>query len=650
MDVKQITELEALMNDFYGSDATVSQSARDELINYGRDLIRANQLEDYQALMDVCASVIADKGIDVTPAERVVIGGRAQEGSLTPAPIQLMRDFEEQARTELGELTEGADAVRQTREIVEKLASVLSRQREIIEKIQRDPSSIEKFVAAIDRNNELSQKQIANEEDRLKHFREYFPDEDAISTINPTNSTYKLSQYDKVHRADMQVQLLEDLKTTIAELEANEAERAKFQANLEDPENPDPDARDNIAACERKAKALKEKISKIGPDGRETGLIQRLKDFGLDPKYVAKLDIDKAESYTDKGVRIGDILKDVRKDRATAYAQMAKTVVETLDAKGVVDPNSSKYPESKRTALRAKIANLLGGDSKKSGPSFGEEEGLSEEELEASRKALKDYVEYVKQDIQKTQDRIDEYESAIEFRNETKAEIERQREAMLDETIVVGEGDDARRVVARDQIEADAQAQAEHEFRNPGRNGFTRFWRNVGFFFTHGFRSRDRMIAERAESLIEANSERHIQERRDAQVASARAEGDRARRSLNGIETISREARNDESVHSAAHNAAANITKENILSGKGNRAVDRAETVTAGDLSDMGYDIALQRWRNGEMSQADFDRILKEHLENPDRKDRYVSPDETKGYKKAPEYRNPEHPEGPDRD
>ena len=45
------------------------------------------------------------------------------------------------------------------------------------------------------------------------------------------------------------------------------------------------------------------------------------------------------------------------------------------------------------------------------------------------------------------------------------------------------------------------------------------------------------------------------------------------------------------------------------------------------------------------MTQSEFDRILKEHLENPDRKDRYAEPDETKGYTKKPEYRNPEEPD-----
>ena len=663
MDVKRRPELEAIMKDFYEGDSTVSQNARDELITYGRDLIRAGQLEDYQDLMNVCANVIADRGIDVTPVRRDMQGNRPVEKSDVPAPIALMRKFEEQARTELGELTEGAVTITQTREIVEKLATVLSRQREIIEKIQKNPASVEKFVAAIDKNNELSQKQIGIEQDRLKHFREYFPDTDSLSTINPNGDTYKLSQYDKVHRADMQVQLLEDLKTTINELNMVETERAAFQAALTDPINPDPDAQRNIEACERKAKTLKEKITKVGEDGRETGILQRLRDFGLESKYFTKIDIDRVESYADKGTRVDEILKDVKKDRAEVYSEMAKTVLETLDAKGVVDQNSTKYPPSRLAELRAKVANIANSSSKKDGPDFDDGEELSEEELESARLAVKNYVKYVKDDIQKTQDRIEEFEDAIEFRNEAKEEVEKQREAVrksqeeadrlrrtpvtdderdewLNDTVTVGEGDSERSVVAKDEIERVSNAKAQRQYANKGKFAFTRFFRDVGFFFRHGFKTRNRMISEKAESLIEQNTNQYIRDRRKDQIDQIVEEGDVANRKLAQIEKISKDARNDASVHSAAHNAAANITDENILSGENNRNVKRAENSTAQDLSNMGYDIALQKWRNGDMTQADFDRILKEHLENPDRRDRYAKPDETKGYTRTPEYRN----------
>lgn len=649
MDVKQRTELDALMNDFYGTDAARSQAARDELINYGEGLIRANQLDDYQALITACAGIIADKGIDVTRADRVVLGGRAQEGSLVPAPIRLMRDFEEQAKRELGALTTGAVKVTETREIVEKLATTLSRQREIIEKIQREPSSIEGFVAAIDKNNELSQKQIAVENDRLKHFREYFPDDDAKSTINPTGATYKDSQWDKVHRADMQVQLLEDLQKTVKELEENEKNRKAFQQQLD---NGDPDAQNNIDACKIKEQELKEKISKVGPDGRETGIMQRLKDFKIDTAHLAFLDIDRAEAYSTKSARITNVLNDVRVERLGAYQDMAQTVKDTLATKGAVDSSMA----SKVTEIDGYCDTVIAGTA-------------SLDDMKKAMDGVKGYVKYVIDDIQKTQDRVDEFSTAIEFRNAAKDEIEQAREtarnseaearrlrstpvtdaerdAWLDETITVDDGSGTPRdVVARDEMQAQAQAQAEREFRNQGSNGFTRFWRNVGFFFRHGFRTRDRMIAERAESLAEENINHYINERRNDQIADVEREGTDANRRLAGIETISRESRNDASVHTEAHDAAATITDENILSGTGNAAVDRAETTTAKDLSNMGYDIALQKWRAGEMTQEQFDRILKEHIENPDRKDRYAKPDETKGYTKTPEYRNPEEPD-----
>ena len=657
MEVKQRAELDALMNDFYGDDRAKAEEARNELMSYGEALIRANQLEDYQDLISACAGVIADKGIDVTPAERGVVEGRAQETSEVPAPIKLMRDFEEQAKKELGELTSGAVAVTQTREIVEKLATTLSRQREIIERIQREPSSIEGFVAAIDKNNALSEKQIGNETQRLQHFREYFPDENDVSTINPENSSYKDSQYDRVQRADMQMQLLADLKTTVEELAEIEKNRQEFQQQYE---AGDPDAKANIEACERKAASLKEKIAKVGPDGRETGLIQRLKDYRLAPGLVSKIDIDRAETYKTKLKRIGEVIKEAEADRALAYAEMAKTVEETIEAKGMVDGNSTRYPESKKADLLAKIRNLTGTRDKKDDPDFTE---LSPEELEASRTALRDYVKYVKDDIQQTQDRIAEFSDAIEFRNQAKDEIEKHREAVrtseeearrlrntpvsneerqkwLDEEVQIGEGDDARLVVARDQIKAEAQAEAQAAFRNHGRNGFTRFFRNIGFFLSHGFRSRDRMISERAESLVDEKTTDYINERRNGQIQDVEREGRAANSKLAGIETISRAARNDASVHSAAHRAAANITDENILSGSDNSRVNAAETATAKDLSNMGYDLALQKWRNGEMTQSEFDRILKEHLENPDRRDRYAQPDQSKGYTSTPEYRN----------
>lgn len=642
MDVKQRTELDALMNDFYGDDAARSQAAKDELINYGRDLIRADQLEDYQDLVTACAAVIADKGIDVTPAERVVIGGRAQEGSQVPAPIKLMRDFEEQAKEELGKLTTGAVRVTETREIVEKLATTLSRQREIIEKIQRDPSSIEAFVAAIDKNNALSQKQIGIENDRLKHFKEYFPDENAKSTINPTGATYKDSQWDKVHRADMQVQLLKDLVEKVEELRDNETNRQAFEAELR---KGVADAQENIKACKEKERILKEAITKVGTNGRDSGILQRLEDFGLD---LAGIDFDRAESYDDKALRITDVLTDTENARMVVYAEMAETVKDTLATKGAVDPS-----------MTSKVAEITANCDALITPT-----GHTADEIQAAMDSVKGYVKYVKDDIQKTQSRIDEFNKAMEFRTSTKDEIESYREeiknseeearrlrntavtdaekqAWLDDSV---ELDDGSTVVAKDQIDAEAQAEAEAQYENRGRNAVTRWFRNVGFFLTHGFRTRNRMIAEKAESLAETKTNQYINERREDQIAGVERRGREANSRLAGIEKVARESRNDAAVHSAAHNAAASITEENRLSGENNPDVDRAETSTAEDLSNMGYDIALKKWRNNEMTQAEFDRILKEHLNNPDRKDRYVEPDETKGYTKKPEYRNPEEP------
>lgn len=656
MDVKTRTELDALMNDFYGDDATRAGEAKRELLEYGRDLIRANQLSDYRDLITACAGVIADKGIDVTEAQRDVVGGRSRETSEVPAPIQLMKEFEEQAQTELGSLTTGAVEVTKTREIVEKLATVLSRQRQIMEKIQREPSSIEGFVSAIDKNNELSMKQIELENARLKHFKEYFPDDDAKSVINPTGSTYKDSQYDKAHRADEQVQLLEDLKTTLDELRKNEDERRKFEAQLT---AGDPSAQDNIDACKRKEQELKEKISKVGPDGRETGIIQRLKDFKLNPTHLGNIDIDRAEAYSTKKARIDAILGDVKVERKNAYGELAQSVLETIDAKGPVDANSAKYTAAKVADVKAKCQSIIDDIATPA---------LSEEDLKKAMQEVNGYVEFVRQDIQKTQDRVAEMNDAIEFRNRAKEDIERakeadkttaeevdrlrreaptdvEREAWLNDNIEVGEGADRRLVVARNQIQEEAQEEAEDAYRNNGRNAFTRAIRNALFRLTHGFKSRQTMIAERAESLARAKTDEYITERRQDQIDKVESRGNRAEAMTKKIEALSREARNDAAVHSAAHNAAANITEENILSGKDNPAVDSAENRMADDLSNMGYDIALQKWRNGEMTQADFDRVLKEHLENPENKARYANPDETKGYTKKPEYRNPERDE-----
>ena len=255
MDVKSRSELEAILKDFYEGDATVSKNAKTELMKYGEDLINAGQLKDYNELARICASIFAERGVDITHVERTVVDGRAKESSEVPAPIKLMIDLEKQYVDKVGELTEGAIEVRQSREIVEKLYRPITIQRKIIERIQNEPASIENFVAAINSNNELSQKQIAVENDRLKRFKEYFPDTDVVSTINPNGDTYKLSQYDKSHMADMQVQLLEDLAKTIEELNAIEKEREAFQETLTDPVNPESYAQENIDVCERKAKS-----------------------------------------------------------------------------------------------------------------------------------------------------------------------------------------------------------------------------------------------------------------------------------------------------------------------------------------------------------------------------------------------------------
>lgn len=664
MRVKSESEIKLLMDDFYGNDATKASDAKTELLKYGEELIRSSEFEAYQDLIKGCAGVIADKGIDVTPTERTVIGGVAQEASLVPAPIKLMKDFEKQAQDELGRDTEHAEEVKQTREIVEKLAKVLSRQRDIMEKVGRDPSSLEDFLKAIDANNDLTRKSIEIDEKKIKHFKEYFPDEDSQTTINPEADTYKDSQYDKVDRADRQVQLLEDLKTTIDALKQNEENRKKYQRQVDDG---DEDAKANVEACKRKEAELREKISKVSPEGRETGLIQRLKDFDITPSYITEIDIDSRDSYEVIGQRVDAVMEKVQKERYSAYEAMARTVVKTLEEKGVVDKTSKRYPESEAGRMHTNFSRLFFATStKKNDPNFYFNEE-TQDDLEEVMKNLKAYVKYVKDEIVMTQDRVAESNDAIEFRNETKTEIEEQKrlqkeakdkadrlrvepvsddqkEAWLNENIeiVAGRNEDGteRRetVVAKDGIERRAQAKARNDYKNTGSNKFTKWVRNVGFFLTHGFKSRDTMIAEKAASLAEQEKDTYISRRKEEQVRMAEAEAVSAGRRLNGIETISRESRNDKSLHEAAHNAAANITD---LTGKRARDVERAETQTAGNLSNMGYDIALQKWRNGDMSQAEFDRILKEHLDTTrEQKDRYVAPDETKGYTKTPEYRN----------
>jgi len=642
MDVKKRPELETLMDDFYGDDAQKSTQARNELLDYGEKLIKAGQLDDYQDLITACASVISEKGIDITKVEKTVSGTRAVEKSEVPAPIKLMRDFEEQAKAELGSLTTGAKQVTQTREIVEKLATTLSRQREIIEKVQKEPSSVERFITAIDKNNELTQKQIDIENDRLKHFREYFPDDPAKSTINPTGSSYKDSQYDKVHRADMQVQLLEDLETTFEELKKNDDERAKFIQQLA---NGDPDAQKNIDACDAKETELEGRILKVGADGKETGIIQRLKDYDISPTNLAELlKIKNTRAYSTRKGYVGNVLTNVKQERMFVYAEMAETVRDTIVSKGIADKSDSR--------MASKMPDILKDCDILINPT-----AYKDEEIKKAMENVKGYVEYVKNDIQRTQDRVDEYEAAMQFRTEAKDEVkgiqeekknardeadrlrnteptDAEKEAWLNKT-------DSSGVVAKDRIEREAQSEARAAYPNKGKNAFTRWVRNLLFPLRYGH-TRQTMIAERAESLIDTKTSDYIADERRQQISEVEKEVQNADSKLTIIEKISKEARNDVAIHSTAHNAAASITEQNILSGSNNPNVDRAETVVAKDLSDMGYDIALQKWRNGEMTQADFDRILKEHINNPDNRDKYAEPDEKKGYTKRPEYRNPD--------
>lgn len=668
MEILTKSQIQSRLENVYSNEAERSRQAIEELKRYGEQLLAEDRYEDYQNLVNWSAGIIAQKGIDVNPTERVVIEGRPVEGSIDPRPIALMKMFEAQAKEKLGEKTDHAREVRLTREIVEKTASVLSRQRAIMEKVGKDPSSIAGFLAAIDRNNDATRASIEIEERKLTHYREYFTDNDALTVINPNADEYKDSLFDQVTRADMQVQLLADLKRTIELLKENEENRANYQRQVDEG---DEDARANVEACKRKEAELKEKIAKRGPDGRETGLIQRLSDYGLSSTYIADIDIDRMESYDEKTRRIDALTQNVKQDRMEAYKRMAKEVRTTLEAKDVVDANS-KYAGKKDKLMADCQFILTDGRASKDGDEYedsGEGEMTVEEraaELEKAMASVKGYVKFVRDEIGLIEEKIQEGNDTIEFRNQTKSDLERQREesetfkrqadelrgrnatdaernAWLNESYTVGEGDAARSTTRKAEIEARARREAEHELANRGTGFWSRMWDNIKFAFKNGFRSRDRMIAERAESLRVEKENDYVARRHAEHADEVENQSKAYDRTVNAIESKSREARNDESLHKAAHNAAANITDQEGRNGGPNkdRRIDRAETQTAKNLSNMGYDIALQKWRNGDMSQAEFDRILKEHLDTTTaQKSRYANPDETKGYTQTPEYRN----------
>lgn len=668
MAVKTENEIRNLLNDLYSQEEERSANAKRDLLQHGEELLAANDFEGYQTLVKQCAGIIAELGIEVEPVVRV---GNTDLSSPAKA-IALMQDFEVQAKEKLGEKTEFAAEVTQTRDIVEKTVSVLVKQREIMGKVMRDPASLEGFLSAIDRNNELTNQTIEIEKNKREHYKNYFIDEDHKTMLNPNNSAVRVSMYDQVVQTESQIQLLQDLKQTVELLSEKENARREFQRLYDEG---DEAALENVRACERELAALKEKIAKRGEDGRETGLIQRLRDEKLPPALISKLDIDRSEDFATKSARIDEVIKDVEKERIKRYQEMAKEVIKTLNEKGVVDENC-KYA-GKKDQLLATCNKILGNvgrskDKDKNGGAgyadFGEDEGediVTPEELEAAIKDLKGYVKFVRDEIALSTDKITEANDIITFRNETKDEITRtqervtqarteademrrtpvsedQKRTWLDETVTLGEGDSARTVKKSDLFKAEAEAQAKSELSNKGTWFIPKIWDNVKFAFTHGFKRRQKAIAERAESLQRQKEDGYITQKREGQINAKLNEGRAAEARIAGITEISMQTRNDASLHTAAHNAAANITDAIPRTAENSDALrGTAENATARNLSDAGYDFALQQWRRGDISQAEFDRILREHLKTTaEQKARFGAPDRTKGFTNTPEYKN----------